>query len=717
MRIAGYGRISVDLEEDGENTSIENQHAIISKYVQKTFPDAEFDFYSDRDRSGYTFDQREHYQEMRPKLMEGYYDILIVKDFSRFARRNSKGLVELEDLRDAGLRIISVDDGVDYPKRDDWLAIQFRFLINEMPVTDASKKVRSVVRSRQNDGRWICAVPYGYVITDTKKMTFEVNEAAAQVIRLVFTLYNEGWGYKKISNYLTEQKIPTPRQDELTRKLESGQDCKIKAKPEWSIVTIQGILDNDFYIGTLREGKYTRAKINGKDIRRDESEHIIFENHHEAIVDYRTFAIAQENRKRRTKDNYRGQKKYDTAYSGYLFCGDCGSPMFSMSRPDLAPAYTCGTYHRRGTSGCTSHHTRVDELDKALKRYVKRVRDGSQAILAQLNEAISHQEDDQKKVMGTIEALQKQLEDAQAALKNLIVQKAVSLAQQPGQAAVIEEAYTQAEKDLTGRVAGLQKQMEMSMDSYNNTVRVNRAAQTVFEVFNNILRKDKLSKSDLALIVERITVYKEYIDIKLKADVDALLRAGTLQEAAANFNWDSIDSLLSSTIVQVSAKRPDKVYTVNVISDGDPLEIYTDKDGEVIFKKYSLMGGLSDFAGQMCETLNKTSGHVTVITDRDACIAVSGAPRRELADKRLSEKLEGLLESRRVYQYQPGETPVPVSDESGRFFVTCAAPILAEGDVLGSVLFVAEEGDLKTGETEQKLLQTVSGFLGRHMEG
>lgn len=717
MRIAGYGRISVDLEEDGENTSIENQHDIISKYVQKTFPDAEFDFYSDRDRSGYTFDQREHYQEMRPKLMEGYYDILIVKDFSRFARRNSKGLVELEDLRDAGLRIISVDDGVDYPKRDDWLAIQFRFLINEMPVTDASKKVRSVVRSRQNDGRWICAVPYGYVITDTKKMTFEVNEAAAQVIRLVFTLYNEGWGYKKISNYLTKQKIPTPRQDELTRKLESGQDCKIKAKPEWSIVTIQGILDNDFYIGTLREGKYTRAKINGKDIRRDESEHIIFENHHEAIVDYRTFAIAQENRKRRTKDNYRGQKKYDTAYSGYLFCGDCGSPMFSMSRPDLAPAYTCGTYHRRGTSGCTSHHTRVDELDKALKRYVKRVRDGSQAILAQLNEAISHQEDDQKKVMGTIEALQKQLEDAQAALKNLIVQKAVSLAQQPGQAAVIEEAYTQAEKDLTGRVAGLQKQMEMSMDSYNNTVRVNRAAQTVFEVFNNILRKDKLSKSDLALIVERITVYKEYIDIKLKADVDALLRAGTLQEAAANFNWDSIDSLLSSTIVQVSAKRPDKVYTVNVISDGDPLEIYTDKDGEVIFKKYSLMGGLSDFATQMCETLNKTTGHIAVITDRDACIAVSGAPKRDLLDKRLGERLEGVLEGRKIYQYQAGDSPMTISDDATKFFVSCAAPILAEGDVLGCVLFAAEEGELQASETDYKLLQTMSGFLGRHMEG
>ena len=157
--------------------------------------------------------------------------------------------------------------------------------------------------------------------------------------------------------------------------------------------------------------------------------------------------------------------------------------------------------------------------------------------------------------------------------------------------------------------------------------------------------------------------------------------------------------------------------SVKVISNGDPLEIYTDKDGEVIFKKYSLMGGLSDFAAQMCETLNKTTGHVTVITDRDSCIAVAGAPRRDLMDKRLGERMEAVLEGRKIYQAQPGETPMPVSDESGKFFVTCAAPILAEGDVLGCVLFAGEEGDLQTGDTEYKLLQSMSGFLGRHMEG
>lgn len=162
---------------------------------------------------------------------------------------------------------------------------------------------------------------------------------------------------------------------------------------------------------------------------------------------------------------------------------------------------------------------------------------------------------------------------------------------------------------------------------------------------------------------------------------------------------------------------PKEIRRTMRIREGDPLEIYTDKDGEVIFKKYSLMGGLSDFAGQMCETLNKTTGLATVITDRDSCIAVSGVPRRELAEKRVSERLERILDGRKVYLHRAGEPPVPVSDEGERFFVACAAPILAEGDVLGCVLFVGEEGELRAGETEQKLLQTVSGFLGRHIEG
>ena len=155
--IAGYTRISVDDEQTKDNISIENQKAIIEDYVKSKFPGSSLTFFEDRDRSGYTFEQREGYQIMRKALISHEFDILVVKDFSRFSRRNSRGLVELEDLRDAGVRIISIGDGIDFPNDEDWLKIQFQFLIDEMPVTDTSKKVRNVVKRRQADGKWICA--------------------------------------------------------------------------------------------------------------------------------------------------------------------------------------------------------------------------------------------------------------------------------------------------------------------------------------------------------------------------------------------------------------------------------------------------------------------------------------------------------------------------------------------------------------------------------
>ena len=160
---------------------------------------------------------------------------------------------------------------------------------------------------------------------------------------------------------------------------------------------------------------------------------------------------------------------------------------------------------------------------------------------------------------------------------------------------------------------------------------------------------------------------------------------------------------------------PKEIRRTMRIREGDPLEIFTDKDGGVVFKKYSLMGGLSDFAGQMCETLFKLSGLTAVITDRDNILAVSGAPRRELAERPVSEELEQLMESRQLYVRQAGAAPVQICRDNDRFHATVSAPILSGGDVLGAVLFVAE-GDETVGETETKMIQTAAGFLSRHME-
>ncbi len=721
LNIAGYCRISVDEEMDRDNTSIENQKAIIEDYVSRTFHRSNLEFYCDRDRSGYTFEQREEYQKLRRKLMNGEYKILIIKDFSRFSRRNSKGLVELEDLRDAGVRIISIGDGIDYPTYDDWTAIQFRFLINEMPVTDTSKKVKNVIRRRQSDGKWICSVPYGYVITDSKKMTFEVDNSAAEVVREVFNLYNQGWGYKKIANYLTDKKIPTPRMHEKARKDALGIENKIKARSEWSIITIQGIIENDFYIGTLRQGKYKRAKINGDDIKNAESEHIVFEKNHEAIVDEKVFNTAQTQLKKRTNSHYRGVKKYDTSYSGFLFCGECGSPMFSMSRPDLAPAYVCGTYHRRGVKGCSSHHTRVDLLNMLLKSYIRMVRDNSDDMIKELEASIKKEPEYIKENTNTIDILESELESVKAQLKNLAKQKMRELIKRPDHSDTIEEMYDDMEKELLDLIEGFKSQISMVTDRRNNVININRKAKTVIDIFDDILNKETLDRTDIGYIIERITVFEDHINIKLRADIDTLLKLNEEREPkdnTVNFNL-GIDKTNSSHYIlsQKTRNQRAKVIGVNVISEGDPLEIFTDRDGEIILKKYSPIGELGAFAKEYAESLAKSAGHITCISDKDQIIAVSGISKKEFMEKHISSELEEIINNRNTHIANRSDSnfvPILREDNNAVYNYELITPIICEGDALGAIVMLSD--DKKMGELEGKLAQTAAGFLGKQME-
>lgn len=713
FNIAGYCRISVDDELDRDNVSIENQKAIIQDYVNLNFPNSTLMFYEDRDKSGYTFDQREGYQALRRKLMDRHYDILVVKDFSRFSRRNSRGLVELEDLRDAGLRIISIGDGIDFPATEDWVRIQLCFLLNEIPVSDASKKVRNVIKRRQADGNWLCAAPYGYIINKHKE--FEIVPTEADIVRKIFGLYNnEGWGYKKIANYLTDQGIPTPRISEQMRKEAEGETCKRKTNTAWAIVTVQGILDNDFYIGTLRQSKYTRAKINGKDVRRDEGEHIVIENHHQPIIDYRTFATTRALREKRSTSNYRGVKKYDNVYSGFLFCGDCGSPMFAMSRKDLQPAYTCGTYHRRGRSGCTSHHIRVDRLDDLLKLYVKKVKENSCSMLDQLNADLQREQEDVTQTEDSADRLAVILEDLQEELKATKRQRIRDIMKHPEQEELLEETYDELEKELQNKIEGLKHQIEMLADKRNTILQINRVAKTAMDVFQDILEKPALDRNDLELIIQKIQVYENRLEIYLQADIDALIRTDSM-ENAVNFKSGIEDSSLTR-VVQKAAKQKDKVFDVNVISEGDPLEIYTEKDGGVIFRKYSPMGDLQEFAAQMCESIGSATGHIAAIADRDSIIALHGAPKRELMDKPNSPELEQLMEQRRNYLFQSGDSPIRASDGADKYHLGAAAPILSQGDLMGCVLLLLGEDDQPLQESDQCLARTAAGFLGKQLE-
>ena len=159
---------------------------------------------------------------------------------------------------------------------------------------------------------------------------------------------------------------------------------------------------------------------------------------------------------------------------------------------------------------------------------------------------------------------------------------------------------------------------------------------------------------------------------------------------------------------------PKEIRRTMRIREGDPLEIYTSREGEVIFKKYSMLGGVEDFAFQLCETMSRCTGRVCAIADRDIVLSVAGG-HRELKGKHVSAELERIMENRRIYRRAEHEPPVNVSPET-EGVLDIAAPILSEGDLLGVVLFVASDGGEPAGESEYKLAQTIAAFLGKHME-
>ena len=147
------------------------------------------------------------------------------------------------------------------------------------------------------------------------------------------------------------------------------------------------------------------------------------------------------------------------------------------------------------------------------------------------------------------------------------------------------------------------------------------------------------------------------------------------------------------------------------------MEIFTDRDGEVIFKKYSPIGELTAFAAQYAETLHKTCELSVVICDRDSVVACAGVSKKEYSEKRLSDSLEGLMEKRNLYILRQGDEKIEVLADGGSHYVTCAMPIVSEGDIIGCVASLSPADSERTPEsTEQKLIQTAASFLGRQLE-
>jgi len=162
---------------------------------------------------------------------------------------------------------------------------------------------------------------------------------------------------------------------------------------------------------------------------------------------------------------------------------------------------------------------------------------------------------------------------------------------------------------------------------------------------------------------------------------------------------------------------PKEIRRTMRIREGDPLEIFTDKDGEVIFKKYSPIGELGNFATQYAEILAKISGHAVCITDRDVIIAVSGVPKKEILERKVSSDVENFLRDRTAYELKhPEDKKYTFAENIDKYSISILTPIISDSDVIGSVIFFGSEKPEVMSDIELKLSQSAASFLGKQME-
>ena len=165
---------------------------------------------------------------------------------------------------------------------------------------------------------------------------------------------------------------------------------------------------------------------------------------------------------------------------------------------------------------------------------------------------------------------------------------------------------------------------------------------------------------------------------------------------------------------------PKEIRRTMRIREGDPLEIFTDREGQVILKKYSPIGELSEFAIGYAETLSKTTGHIACITDKDTIIAVSGGSKKEFLEQDVSQELEQLMEDKEVYTSKDNKDmsmPITKNDNGQRQYNSQVVyPIISNGDTIGSVILMSKDANVKMTDVEKKVAQSAATFLGSQME-
>ena len=353
-----YERLSRDDELQGESNSISNQKQMLEDFARRNgLPNPTH--FTDDGISGTRFD-RPGFLAMMKEVEAGRVEAIVIKDMSRLGRDYLKVGQVMEVLRQRGVRLIAINDGVDSLKGDDDFT-PFRNIMNEFYARDTSRKIRSVFKSKGMSGKHLTGtVIYGY-LWDEKREHWLVDEEAAEVVRRIFSLTLEGYGPYQIAGKLSADRIEIPVVH-LARFNEGVNRSKpVKDPYGWGSSTIVNILKKREYLGHTINFKTRKHFKDKKSHYVSEDEWTIFENTHEAIIDQQTFDLAQKIRSNvRRYPNGWGEA---APLTGLLYCADCGGKMYvhRTNNGKRISQYTCSNYTKVpcGTLCPTQH--RINE--------------------------------------------------------------------------------------------------------------------------------------------------------------------------------------------------------------------------------------------------------------------------------------------------------------------------------------------------------------------
>ena len=514
----GYLRLSRDDGED-ESTSITNQRAIISDWASKNgFVITHW--YTDDGYSGYSMD-RPGFNQLKEDLNDGKVNVIIAKHLSRIGRHNSKVGLFLEQILEDGKRVITISDGYDTCDERTHEMLGIQTWVNEKYIKDTSKNIRAAIERMQQEGRFVCQVPYGYELDPFVKGKYYIDKTCAIHVQEVFDMYLNGYGSKAIAKILTERKIPTYWQNVKLRMERRGQIYNGREfEGVWTPRTVLQMLRNDFYIGVLTLGKTKRRTINGKKIPQNDEDLVRFEDAHEPIIDKQTFKLAQEIMAERTHSNYRGSHKGPTIFSGKLFCADCGTRL-TTSASALTQRYVCRKYHLLGTEHCTSHSTNDRNLTAALIYFLGHCRENLAEAIADLKLISNKTMNDYQR--DGVEVLRKDKERIEKEVSVLIEQKMRETMANPSFKDLIDKTYADMINSKYLELQSVSARIDEIEEQATNDVDMKKELTSVLAIFDEILASKTLSRRQVETIVEKIVVHEDDgLDIYLKGDLHEL---------------------------------------------------------------------------------------------------------------------------------------------------------------------------------------------------